>query len=79
MSESITAEDKEQYPQKPPSSVGSRGNETGLFLTALGVGLLGLSVMVLLYPYICTAECVMLGIEKTVLWLLVFLAAPILA
>jgi hypothetical protein len=59
--------------------VGSRGNETGSFLATLGGGLLGLSVMALLYFYIGAAESMMLEIEKIVLWPLVFLAAPIMA
>ena len=59
--------------------VGSRGNQTGSLLATLGGGLLGLFVMVLLYFYIGAAEDMMIGIEKIVLWPLVFLAAPIMA
>lgn len=59
--------------------VGSRGNETGSFLATLGGSLLGLFVMAILYFYIKAAEDMMLGIEKIVLWPLVFIAAPIIA
>ena len=60
--------------------LGSRGNETGSFLATLGGSLLGLFVMELLYFYIGVTEKYMtLGIEKIVLWPLVFLAAPIMA
>ena len=60
--------------------VGSRGNQTGSFPATLGGGLLGLFVMALLYVYIgVTEKYMMLGIEKIVLWALVFLAAPTMA
>ena len=59
--------------------VGSRGNETGSFLATLGGSLLGLFVMAILYFYIKAAEDMMLGIEKIVLWPLVFIAAPVIA
>ena len=60
--------------------VGSRGNETGSFPASLGGGLLGLFVMALLYFYIVVTEkYMMLGIEKIIVWPLVFLAAPIFA
>ena len=59
--------------------VGSRGSQTGSFLATLGGVFLGLPVMALLFFYIKAAEDMMLGIEKIVLWPLVFLAAPIMA
>ena len=59
--------------------VGRRGDETGSFLATLGGSLLGLFVMALLYFYLGAAGDMMLGIEKIVLWPLVFLAAPIMA
>ena len=60
--------------------VGSRGNQTGSLLATLGGSLLGLPVMAFLYLYIGAAEKYMTsGIEKIVLWPLVFLAAPIMA
>jgi hypothetical protein len=59
--------------------VGSRHNQTGSLLATLGGGVLGLFVMALLYFYIKAAEDMMLGIEKIILWPLVFLAAPIMA
>ncbi|MHC5058880.1 MAG: hypothetical protein ACYTKD_29850 [Planctomycetota bacterium] len=59
--------------------VGRRGNETGSFLATLGGGFLGLFVMVLVYFYVFAAGNMLLGIEKIVLWPLVFLAAPIMA
>jgi len=59
--------------------VGRRGNQTGSLLATLGGCLLGVPVMALLYFYIGAAEDMMLGIEKIVLWPLVFLAAPIMA
>ena len=140
MSESITAEDKGQKPQKPPRSlvriageilagttvgfavayavalvtaipfvkescfgpveamavfvlvfpiayalatasgvyfVGRIGNQTGSFLATAGGVFLGVPVTALLYLYIGAADYMMLGIEKIVLWPLVFLAPPI--
>jgi hypothetical protein len=59
--------------------VGRIGSQTGSFLATLGGSLIALFVMGLLYFYIKVAEDMMLGIEKVVLWPLVFLAAPIMA
>jgi len=59
--------------------VGSRGNQTGSLLATLGGSLLGMFVMALLYFYVKAAEDMMLGIEKIVLWPLVFIVAPIIA
>jgi hypothetical protein len=60
--------------------VGSRGNQTGSFPAILTSSLIGLFVMGLLYFYIRTAEMYLtLGIEKIILWPLVFLAVPIAA
>ena len=59
--------------------VGSRGSQTGSFLTTLGGGLLGVPVTALLYIDVDMAGDMMLGIAKIVLWLLVFLAVPIMA
>jgi len=59
--------------------IGRRGNETGSLLATLGGSLLGLFVMAILYFYVKAAEDMMIGIEKIVLWPLVFLAAPIFA
>ncbi|MHC4494253.1 MAG: hypothetical protein ACYSYM_00355 [Planctomycetota bacterium] len=59
--------------------VGTRGNETGSFLATLGGGFLGLFVMILVYFYVFAAGNMLLGIEKIVLWPLVFLASPIVA
>jgi hypothetical protein len=60
--------------------VGRIGDQTGSFWATLGGVFLGLPVMALLYFYIGAAEkynITMLGIEKIILWPLVFLAAPI--
>ena len=57
--------------------VGRIGDQTGSFLATLGGVFLGVPVIVLLYLYIDMAGDMMLGIEKIVLWPLVFLAAPI--
>jgi hypothetical protein len=58
--------------------VGTRGIQTGSFWVTFGGSLLGVPVMALLYFYIWAAEEYMtLGIEKIVLWPLVFLAPPI--
>ena len=59
--------------------VGRIGNQTGSFLATLGGVFLGLPVMVLLVFYIFMAEqySMTLGIQKIILWPLVFLAAPI--
>ncbi|MHC4103586.1 MAG: hypothetical protein ACYSR9_01495, partial [Planctomycetota bacterium] len=60
--------------------VGSRGNQTGSLLVTLGGSLLGLLVMALLCLYMVLAKMyTMLGVEKIVLWPLVFLASPTVA
>ena len=60
--------------------VGRIGKQTGSLLATLGGSLIGLFVMALLYFYIDVAEkYMMLGVEKIVLWPLVFLAAPTMA
>lgn len=59
--------------------VGSRGNQTGSFMATLGGVFLGLPVMALLYFYMHVAEDMMLGIEKMILWPLIFLAPAIMA
>jgi hypothetical protein len=57
--------------------VGTRGIQTGSFWATLGGVFLGVPVMALLYFYIGVAEYMMLGIEKIILWPLVFLAPSI--
>jgi hypothetical protein len=59
--------------------VGSRGNQTGLFLATLGGGLVGVPITVLLYIDVDMVGDMMLGIVKIVLLSLVFLATPIMA
>jgi hypothetical protein len=59
--------------------VGRRGNETGSLLATLGGSLLGVFVIGLLYFYIKAAEDMMFGVEKIILWPLVFIAAPAMA
>jgi hypothetical protein len=60
--------------------VGSRDSQTGSFLATLGGSFLGLFVTALLYLYMGAAEMyLMLGVEKIVLWPLMFLAPPIMA
>ena len=57
--------------------VGRIGNQTGSFLATAGGVFLGVPVTALLYLYIGAADYMMLGIEKIILWPLVFLAPPI--
>ena len=60
--------------------VGSRGNQTDLFLATLGGGLVvGVPITVLLYIDVDMVGDMMLGIVKIVLLSLVFLATPIMA
>ena len=59
--------------------IGRWGNQTGSLLATLGGSLLGLPVMGLLYFYIGAAEDMMIGIEKIILWPLVFLVVPCFA
>lgn len=58
--------------------VGSRGNQTGSFLATAGGLFLAVPVIVLLFLYMDMAEYKTSGIVKTVLWALVFIAAPIM-
>lgn len=58
---------------------GSRGNETGSFLTTLGFGFLGGLVMAFLVCFIYTAGDMMSVMEKIVVWTIVLLTAPIIA
>jgi len=58
--------------------VGRIGNQTGSFLATLGGVFLGLPVIALLCFYMWAVdEYMTLGIEKVIIWPLVFLAAPI--
>ena len=57
--------------------VGTRDIQTGSFWATLGRVFLGVPVMAILCLYIWAAEYMMLGIEKIILWPLVFLAPPI--
>ena len=59
--------------------VGRIGNQTGSLLATLGGVLLGLPVMAILYFYMHVAEDMMLGIEKIILWPLIFTAPAIIA
>ena len=59
--------------------VGSRGKQTGSFLATAGGLFLALPVIALLYLYIDMAEYKTLGIVKTTLLALVFLAPAIMA
>ncbi len=59
--------------------VGNRGNETGPFLATSGLGFLGALVMALLVFFLFAAGDVMSVLEKTVLWAIVLLTAPIMA
>jgi hypothetical protein len=59
--------------------VGSRGNQTGLFLATLGGGILGVPITALLYLDVDMVGDMMFGIAKVVLLTLVFLAVPIIA
>jgi len=59
--------------------VGRIGNQTGSFPATLGGVFLGVPITALLYFYLGAAEYMMLGIEKMVLWALVFLAPAIMA
>ena len=59
--------------------VGRIGNQTGSLLATLGGVLLGLPVMAILYFYMHVAEAMMLGIEKIILWPLIFTAPAIIA
>ena len=59
--------------------LGTRGKQTGSLLLTLGGSYLGWYVALLLFVYVSAAGYMMLGIEKIVLWPLVFLTAPIIA
>ena len=59
--------------------VGRIGNQTGSFPATLGGVFLGAPITALLYFYLCAADYMMLGIEKIVLWALVFLAPAVMA
>lgn len=60
--------------------VGRIGNQTGSFWATLGGVFLGLPVVALLCFYMWAVdEYMTLGIEKIILWPLVFVAAPIMA
>jgi len=57
--------------------VGTRGKQTGSFLATLGGVFLGVPIAALLLFYIWAAEeYTTLGIEKVIMWPLVFLAPP---
>ncbi len=57
--------------------VGTRGIQTGSFWATLGGVFLGVPIMALLFFYIGVAEDMILGIEKIILWPLVFLTPSI--
>ena len=62
--------------------VGTRGKQTGSFLAALGIGILGLFIMVILFFGICTSRNGMLPIRKEKIVILGFfwsLIGPIMA
>lgn len=63
--------------------VGSRGNQTGLFLATLGFGLIGAFFMlIMLFPVVLLSPALIVGVENIVrwtLWVLVSFIPPIIA